>query len=145
MKKLVLLVAVILFSLTTYAQSATDPAQDPTALTTAFFKAIQDEDGNKMVTLATDDFSIISFDGQTADRDLLNQALNGGYLMVDAVTPSGMKARTYNNDAAVVAGNAKFKGSLQGTAFDTDIVFTAVCVKQGSGWKVASLQFSSPK
>lgn len=104
-----------------------------------------DEDSNKLNAITTTDFSIVSFDGQTADRDLMGQALGGGYLVVDAATPNGTKARMYNNDAAVVSGTSTFKGSLQGTAFNTEIAFTALCVKQGAAWKVASLQFSPSK
>ncbi|WP_027303100.1 nuclear transport factor 2 family protein [Rudanella lutea] len=143
MKRLLVLAVLGLFSLTTYAQSApADPAQDPSALTGAFFKAMQDEDSNKMQSITTDDFSIVNFDGNTADRDLLVQALSGGHLTVETATPSGMRARSYNNDAAVVTGTTKFKGSLQGQALQSDVLFTAVCVKQGNGWKVANVQFS---
>jgi len=135
----------MLFSASLFAQTATDPTQDPSGATTALFKALLDEDGAKMNAITTDDFSITNSDGQTADRDLMGQALSGGYLVVDAAAATGTKARMYNNDAAVVSGTSKFKGNLQGTAFDSEVVFTALCVKQGAGWKVASLQFSASK
>ncbi|TAE30005.1 MAG: nuclear transport factor 2 family protein [Cytophagales bacterium] len=142
MRNALVFVVTLLLSTPLVAQTATDPGQDPTAATTALFKALLDEDSNKMLALTTDDFAIISYDGQTADRDLMGQALSGGILVVDALAPTGTRARTYNNDAAVVSGSTKFKGNLQGTAFDTEVVFTATCVKQGNTWKVASVQFS---
>lgn len=140
MKKVFVLVVAILLSTPLLAQTASD--QDATAATNTLFKALLEENSERMLSSTTDDFSIINFDGQVADRDLLGQALGGGVLLFDAVAPTGTRVRTYNNDAAVVSGSSKFKGNLQGTAFDTEVQFTALCVKQGNGWKVASLQFS---
>jgi hypothetical protein len=147
MKKLLVLAVTLLLSAPLFAQTApaTDPTQDPSAATMALFKAMLDEDSGKLNAVTTDDFNVVNFDGQIADRDLMGQALGGGFLVVDAATPSGTKARMYNNDAAVVSGTSKFKGSLQGAAFDTEVAFTALCVKQATGWKVASLQFSPSK
>lgn len=147
MKKMFVLALTIVLSAPLFAQTApaTDPGQDPSAATTALFKSMLDEDSNKLNAVTTDDFSIVSFDGQIADRDLMGQALGGGFLVVDAAAPVGTKARMYNNDAAVVSGTSTFKGSLQGAAFNTDVIFTAFCVKQSAGWKVASLHFSQVK
>lgn len=147
MKKLLTLAVTFLLSAPLFAQTlpVTDPTQDPTAATTALFKSLLDEDATKMNAITTTDFAIINFDGQTGDRDLMGEALDGGYLVVDAAAPVGTKVRMYNNDAAVVSGTSTFKGSLQGSAFNTEIAFTALCVKQGAGWKVASLQFSPAK
>lgn len=142
MKKLFVFALTALLSTPLFAQTASDPGQDPTAATNALFKALLEENAERIPTLTTDDFSITSYDGHNADRDLLGQAVGGGYLVIDALAPTGTKVRTYNNDSAVVSGSSKFKGSLQGTAFDSEVQFTALCVKQGSGWKVANLQFS---
>ena len=147
MKKLFVVALTVLLSTSLFAQTApaADPTQDPTAATTALFKSLLDEDVAKMNAVITSDFSITNFDGQTADGDLMGQALGGGYLVVDAALPMGARARMYNNDAAVVSGSSKFKGSLQGAAFDMNVAFTALCVKQGTVWKVASLQLSPVK
>ena len=145
MKKVLLVAVTMLLSAPLFAQTAPDPTQDPSAATTAIFKAMLDEDSVKFNAITTDDCTITNSDGQIADRDLVGQALGGGYLVVDAAAVMGAKTRTYNNDAAVVSGTSNFKGNLQGTAFDTQVVFTALCVKQGTGWKVASLQFSPAK
>lgn len=137
-------VFLMLTALTTgaFAQAATD--QDPAALTTAFFKAMLEEDAANMGKLLTDDFMVVTNEGQTADKSLLIQGISGGYLVVDTGATSNVsKARMYNNDAAVVTGNWKQKGSLQNQSFDNEVIFTVVCAKTGSSWKIANVQFST--
>ncbi|MBC8153098.1 MAG: nuclear transport factor 2 family protein [Bacteroidetes bacterium] len=138
------LIFLLLTSLTTgaFAQATTD--QDPAGVTTAFFKAMLEEDAGAIDKLLTDDFMIVNNDGQTADKSLLGQALSGGYLVVDTGAASNVsKPRIYNSDAAVVTGNWKQKGSLQGQAFSNELVFTVLCAKTGSTWKIANVQFST--
>ncbi|AQG81172.1 nuclear transport factor 2 family protein [Spirosoma montaniterrae] len=145
MKSILLLVAGLVFATATFAQTApTDPMQDPTALTNAFFKAMLDEDGtlNKYLT---SDFSITSFDGQTVDGDLLAQGVGGGFVIVETATISDARTRQYNNDAAVTTGNWKAKGSIQGQGFDSNVAFSVTSVKQGTGWKIANIQFTAAK
>ena len=118
--------------------------QDPTAATTAFFKAMLEEDANSMGTLLTDDFMIVTNDGTTADKSLLMQGLSGGYLTLDTGTTSNVaRPRIYNTNAAIVTGNWKQKGTLQGQPFNSEVIFTVVCAKMGSDWKIANVQFSS--
>lgn len=118
--------------------------QDPTALTNAFFKAMLDEDGtiNKYLT---PDFSITSFDGQTVDGDLLAQGVGGGFVIVETATVSDTRTRQYNSDAAVTTGNWKAKGSIQGQGFDNNVAFSVTSVKQGTGWKIANIQFTATR
>jgi len=144
MKKIFSLLTACLLSLNLLAQSA-EPTQNPTDCTNAFFTAMLNEDGTLAGKVTTNDFMIINFDGQTADRDLLIQALGGGYVVFDNAAASGMATRTYNDNTAIVTGNWKTKGNIQGQAFDGTSFFTAVCVKQNNAWKVASLQLTSVK
>ncbi len=146
MKRFLLFAASLLVTAGAFAQTpAADPMQDPSALTSALFKALEAEDGAAAAKLITDDFTITSFDGQSADKDLLGQALGGGFLVIDKATATNLQTRTYNADAAVVTGSSSFKGNLQGQAFDQAVVFTVVCIKQGAGWKAAILQFTPTK
>lgn len=55
---------------------------------------------------------------------------------------NNLRSRMYNGNTAIVLGDSKFKGALQGTNVNTNVVFTATCVKMTSGWKIASLQLS---
>jgi Domain of unknown function (DUF4440) len=139
MKKLFVLVF-SLFSFTAFAQG--DPTATPTDCTNAFFKAMLDEDGTLMGKVVAEDFSIISFNGQAVDKDLILQAVGGGYVVVETATVSSAHARTYNDNAAVVTGNWKAKGAIQGSGFDNEVVFTAVCVKAGGSWRIVNMQFT---
>ncbi len=138
MKTLFILFAALVFTTAVFAQA---PA-DPTALTNAVLKAMGDEDGTAFTNLTTDDFTLIGFTGQVAERDLMVQALNGGYLVFDTATASGVTAKTYNADAAVASGTWTVKGNLQGKEFKGDIIFSAICVKMGTTWKMANFQMT---
>ncbi|QMW01968.1 nuclear transport factor 2 family protein [Spirosoma foliorum] len=140
MKTLFILCASLLLTTATFAQQ--DPTQDPTALGNAFFKAMLDEDSKTLGSLFTPDFSLVSFDGSSVEGDMLVQGVGGGYVVVDAATVSGTRVRQYNNDAAVMTGTWKAKGNVQGNGFDNTVSFALTCVKQGSTWKIANVQFT---
>lgn len=151
MKKVLAFTVALLFTLVAQAQTTApaantattaDPTQDPKAVTMAFFKVLKDADSGTLVKVATNDFVIIGSDGQQADRDLLGQALGGGFLVLQESPINVTRTSVYNGDAAVVAGTMRFKGDLQGQKFDMPVVFSATCVKQGSGWKIAGLQIT---
>ena len=99
------------------------------------------EDGAAIAAITTDDFTIMSFDGQVADRDLLGQGLSGGFLNLETATATNLRTRNYGT-TTLVLGDSKFKGSLQGTNFNTNVVFTITCVKNGDKWKIAAAQLS---
>ncbi len=135
--------SLLLLILTTGAFAQATTSADPAALTTTFFKAMLDEDAKAFGSIVTDDFMLTGPDGQTADKSLFTQALDGGYLVVDTGTTSNVgKPRVYNNDAAIVVGNWKQKGTLQNQAFNNQVAFTVVCARVGTNWKIASVQFS---
>ncbi len=145
MKKTILLLCGWLTASVAFAQMPAAPAaptSEPQALATAFFKALEAEDVPALTSITTDDFAIVNYDGQVADRDLLGQGLGGGFLVVETATTSNLRTRTYNNDTAIVTGESAFKGSLQGTNFKTTASFTVTCVKGATGWKIASAQLS---
>lgn len=147
MKKVLVFIAMMLFTLAVRAQTtapaaATDPMQDPKSVTMAFFKVLKDTDSGTLVKIATDDFVIIASDGQQADRDLLGQAMSGGFLTVQETPINVTRTSVYNTDASVVSGNMRFKGDLQGQKFDIPVVFSATCIKQGAGWKIAGMQLT---
>lgn len=140
MKKMLFLIGVLVTTANAFAQTAAPG--DPAGVATAFCKAIENEDASAVAALTTDDFTITSFDGQTADRDLLSQALSGGFLVTETMPANNVRSRMYNGNTAIVMGDSKFKGALQGTSFNTNVVFTATCVKMPTGWKIASMQLS---
>ncbi|GAA4468378.1 hypothetical protein GCM10023189_53610 [Nibrella saemangeumensis] len=141
MKTVLSLIATLVISISAIAQTTAN-AQDPTAATNGFFKAMLDEDSNSMSQLLASDFTITSFDGRLIDRDMLVQAVGGGYLVVDNASVSNLLTRTYNDNAAIATGNWKAKLSVQGRIMDNTVAFTVVTVKQGGLWKVASVHLS---
>lgn len=142
MKFLLSLAVVFLLTTASFAQQTTVSTQDATAAGNAFFKSLLDEDGMALGKLVTPDFSLLSYDGNTVDGDLLLQAVNGGYIVIYTASVTDTRTRQYNNDATVMTGNWKAKGSVQGQAFDNNVGFSVVCVKQGDTWKIANVQFT---
>jgi ketosteroid isomerase-like protein len=141
MKTLVILCASLLLTTATFAQ-ASDPTQDPTALGNAFFKAMLDEDSKTLGTLVASDFSLVSFDGNTVDGDMLIQGVGGGFVVVETATVSDTRTRQYNSDSAVMTGLWKAKGNVQGNGFDNSVSFSVVCAKQNGSWKIVNVQFT---
>ena len=149
MRFLFIIAATLWLTNATFAQQTTastnamaDPMQDPAALGNAFFKAMLDENSTMMGKLLAPDFSITSFDGNSVDGDLLLQGLGGGYVIVDTATVSNARTRQYNSDAAVMTGNWKAKGNIQGQAFDNNVAFSVVSTKQNGVWKIVNIQFT---
>jgi len=144
MKLIFSFIAVLLLTTATFAQTAADPTQDPSALGNAFFKAMLDEDGTISKYL-TSDFSITSFDGQMVDGDLLAQAVGGGYVIIETGVVTDARTRQYNADAAVMTATWKIKGTIQGQPADGTSTVSVVMVKQNSAWKIANVQFTPLK
>lgn len=142
MKTLLALLIVYLCVTTTFAQSATDPSQDPLILTNAFFNALLDEDSKAIGRTMSSDFSLVSFDGNLVDGDLLIQGVGGGSIVIETAAISGTRTRQYNSDAAVVTGKWKAKGNVQGEPFDNSVTFSVVCIRQGEAWKITNAQFT---
>ncbi|WP_020606773.1 nuclear transport factor 2 family protein [Spirosoma spitsbergense] len=142
MKTLLALAISYLCATATFAQSATDPSQDPLILTNAFFKALLDEDSNAIGKTMSSDFSLTSFDGNQVDGDLMVQGVGGGFVVIETAAISDTRTRQYNSDAAVVTGKWKAKGNVQGQPFDNTVTFSVVCVKQRDSWKIVNVQFT---
>lgn len=142
MKKIWMLAIAGLLSTGLFAQT-TDPTQNPTDCSNAFFTAMLNEDATAVGKVTTDDFSLVNYDGQVVDKDLLIQAVGGGYVVIETSAVSAGRTRTYNDNAAIISGSWKSKGAVQGQNFDAESYFTVMCVKQNGGWKVASVQLTS--
>jgi ketosteroid isomerase-like protein len=141
-KTLLALIISCLYATATFAQSATDPSQDPLILTNAFFKALLDEDSNAISKTMASDFSLVSVDGNLVDGALMVQGVGGGFIVIETAALSDTRTRQYNSDAAVVTGKWKAKGNVQGQPFDNIVTFSVVCVKQSSSWKITNVQFT---
>lgn len=141
MKKILLCGLLAMGSLTTYAQASFSRPQDATECSAAFFKALLDEDSNVLNNILADDFSIVSFDGQQVDRDMLAQGVAQGYIVVDTGMTSGIRTRSYG-DVGVVTGTWNVKGKIENNGFQNEVTYTVVSVKQGGSWKVSAVQLT---
>ena len=142
MKK-ILFIAAVLCSTLAFAQE--DPTTTPTDCTNAFFKGMLEEDTTPIEKVTAADFSIVSFDGTMAEKDLLLQGVSGGFVLIETGVVSGLRVRTYGDNAAVVTGNWKAKGAIQGNNFENEIIFGATCIKTAGSWKMVSMQFTAPR
>ena len=142
MKK-ILFIAAILCNTLAFAQA--DPTASPTDCTNAFFKGMLDEDAAPIEKVTAADFLIISFDGTIAEKDLVLQGVGGGFVLIETGVVSGLRVRTYGDNAAVVTGSWKAKGAIQGNNFDNEIIFGTTCIKTAGSWKMVSMQFTAPR
>ena len=138
MKRLIAFASLLLITAASYAQ--TSPTNSPETASNSFFTALQNEDNGTMWKILTDDFLITTVTGQSADKALLGQILSGGQLVVETATTSDTKSRIVSPNTGLISGKLKFKGNLQGEAFDSSAVFTLVAIKQGDNWKVSDVR-----
>ena len=118
--------AACLCAAATFARSATDPGHDPIILTNAFFNALLDEDSNTIGKIMSSDFSLIRFDGNLINGELMIQGVGGGFIVIATAAITDTRHRQYNSDAAVVTGKWKAKGNVQGQPFDSTVTFSVV-------------------
>lgn len=123
------------------AQTAALHSNDPAAIVNAFFASIVEKNTSNLQSVVTYDFSVVSWNGDLVDSQLLSQGLQEGVVNLQESNASSIRIRKYG-DASVVTGNWKIKGDIEGNRFDNYLVFTGVVVKQGSSLKLASLQLT---
>ena len=141
MKKIILFSFLTCSSFCTYAQLSVSRPQDATDCSNAFFKALLDEDSNALNDILADDFSIVSFDGQQIDRDMLSQGVAQGYITVDSGMISGTRTRSYG-DVGVITGTWNVRGKIENNSFQNEVTYTVVSVKKGGIWKVSAVQLT---
>ncbi len=145
MKKLVFTAAVFCLAHIAFSQGSPANNSVPETMSNVFFKALQDEDTGTMSKILAGNFQITNADGQSADKDLIGQALSGGHLVVDAATTSDVQSRLVGTNTGLVTGKVKFKGKLQNQAFDNTLVFTLISVQEGDTWKVSDVRLINGK
>jgi len=141
MKKIILSSFLTLCSFCTYAQASFSRPQDATECSNAFFKALLEEDTNALNDILSDDFSIVSFDGQQVDREMLAQGVAQGYIMVESGMISGTRTKNYG-DVGVITGTWNVRGKIENNSFQNEVTYTVVSVKKGGSWKVSAVQLT---
>lgn len=141
MRKTILVNLFLIFWTSSFASSGSPIPSDAQACTTSFFQALAEKNASSLTQLLTYDFGAVSFDGQLIDGKMLGEAVASGYITIENSSTSSVRTRSYG-DASVVTGFWNTKGTIQSVDFNTEVVFSALCVKQAGAWKLASIQFT---
>jgi ketosteroid isomerase-like protein len=141
MKKYLLVGLLLLGTCAAHAQVGFITPRDAEECSNLFFRALLDEDSNALNNILSDDFSIVSFNGQQIDRTTLSGAVAQGYLTVDTGMLSGVRTRTYG-DVGIVTGIWNVKGKLESSSFQNQVAYTVVSVKNAGIWKVVNAQLT---
>jgi ketosteroid isomerase-like protein len=141
MKKYLLVGLLLLGTCAAHAQAGFITPRDAEECSDLFFRALLDEDSNALNNILSDDFSIVSFNGQQIDRATLSGAVAQGYLTVDTGMLSGVRTRTYG-DVGIVTGIWNVKGKLESSSFQNQVAYTVVSVKSAGIWKVVNVQLT---
>lgn len=140
-KKVSFLLLPLLLSLSASTPKNLSPL-DATDCTQSFFQALLEKDVATIRRLMTYDFLLIGPDGRFLDGGTFAESVASGSIIIENGSLSGTNTRTYG-DAGMVSGLWYARGTVQGFRFDTTIAFSALCVRQGGFWKVASIQLTA--
>lgn len=141
MKLLLILIFLTITFLPALAQNNTPQPVDGTDCSNLFFKALLDEDAASVANLISNDFTVISFNGQTVDGPALQQAIGQGYIVIDSGMLTGTRTRTYG-DVAVTSGNWNVSARIQNNGFNGEVTYTTVCVRSGGKWRITAAQLT---
>jgi ketosteroid isomerase-like protein len=101
-------------------------------------KAFLDADVSALERVLTPDFTLTLSNGEVSTRaDEINE-LQSGKIHYDVFENYDMLARLYGNDAAVVLGKTRVKGTADGKPFDRVVQFTDTLIKCDGGWQLAA-------
>ncbi|MEP6643317.1 MAG: nuclear transport factor 2 family protein [Acidobacteriaceae bacterium] len=87
----------------------------------------------------SDDYSIITMNGQMSNKSQMIDAFKSGQSKLSSDELSDMKVRVYGN-TAVVTGKAEVKGMLGGQDATGTMMFTRVYVKKDGRWQSVAFQ-----
>ncbi|MDB5301166.1 MAG: hypothetical protein JWO87_2829 [Phycisphaerales bacterium] len=105
--------------------------------TDAYTKA----DEKRLGDLLADDFVLVASIGQTFDKPTILAAVKDGKLKIEAMPTEDVKVRIYGT-TAVVTGQAKLKGTFEGSDISETHRFTNVLVKHDGHWQCVNSQLT---
>ncbi|MCE7062754.1 nuclear transport factor 2 family protein [Dyadobacter sp. CY343] len=136
-----ILLFLIQFSFVLSANAQLSQPIDGTDCARQFFNALQEKDINALEGILTADFTVVSFNGQTINRQQLIQTVNDGLLVVESGMISGISTRNYR-DVAIVTGLWSIRARFRNNSFQGDLSFMAVCTRSGAKWQVSAVQLT---
>ncbi len=101
-------------------------------------KAFQQADTATLEKMLTDDFTLTLSNGEVSSRAEEIGELRDGKVHYDIFENANMKVRLYGDDAAVVLGQTRVKGTSDGKPFDRTVQFTDTLVKRDGRWQIAA-------
>jgi ketosteroid isomerase-like protein len=101
-------------------------------------KAFLEADVVALERVLTPDFTLTLSNGEVSTRaDEINE-LHSGKVHYDVFENYDMLARLYGNDAAVILGKTRVKGTADGKPFDRVVQFTDTLIKRDGRWQLAA-------
>jgi len=101
-------------------------------------KAFLDADVSALERVLTPDFTLTLSSGEVSTRaDEINE-LQSKKVHYDVFESYDMLARLYGNDAAIVLGKTRVKGTADGKPFDRVVQFTDTLIKRDGRWQLAA-------
>jgi Domain of unknown function (DUF4440) len=101
-------------------------------------KAFLDVDVSALERVLTPDFTLTVSNGEVSTRaDEINE-LRSGKVHYDVFENYDMLARLYGNEAAVVLGKTRVKGTADGKPFDRVVQFTDTLIRRDGRWQLAA-------
>lgn len=141
MKNVFILCLLIFTALSSFAQKIGHNAE-VSAIGKKFFNTMLHEDATTMRSLLTEDFLLVSFDGQLLGSHMLLDGLSKGILTIESGDATEADVRV-NGETGIVIGQWKVKGVVDRNAHDLQLVYTLVCVRPFEDWKIASLHLTN--
>lgn len=101
-------------------------------------KGFLDADVAALERVLTPDFTLTLSNGDVSTRaDEINE-LSSGKVHYDVFENYDMLARLYGDDAAVVVGKTRVKGTADGKPFDRVVQFTDTLIRRDGRWQLAA-------
>ena len=134
--------AALIFSLAVvafqFSLGQTPPQQEVLQFERDACKPFVDADVAGLERVLTADFTLTLSYGEVNTRaDEINE-LRSGKVHYDVFENYDMLARLYGNDAAVVLGKTRVKGTADGKPFDRIVQFTVTLIKRDGRWRLAA-------
>ncbi|KAA0990614.1 nuclear transport factor 2 family protein [Dyadobacter aurulentus] len=136
-----ILLFLIQFSIAFAAKAQFAQPIDGTDCARQFFNALQEKNVDALEDILAADFTVVSFNGQTINREQLIQSLSDRLLVIESGMQSGINTRNYR-DVAIVTGLWSIRARLQNNSFQGDLSFMAVCTRNGAKWQVSAVQLT---
>jgi len=137
MKTATLIVLLVVLS-SRFSSAQTQAQQEVLQFERDACKAFLDANVSALERVLTPDFTLTLSSGEVSTRaDEINE-LQSKKVHYDVFENYDMLARLYGNDAAVVLGKTRVKGTADGKPFDRIVQFTDTLIKRDGRWQLAA-------